>query len=122
MPYRQCKKSGCTELVRAYGGSGYCQKHSNEYEDKMRDAHKKYDASRGTAAARGYGGKWQKARETFLRNNPLCVHCTADGIITAATVVDHIIPHRGDKSLFWDRSNWQGLCTRCHNIKTAKGE
>jgi len=40
--------------------------------------------------------------------------------VQAATVVDHIKPHRGDKTLFWERSNWQALCKQCHDIKTAK--
>jgi shikimate kinase len=31
-----------------------------------------------------------------------------------ATVVDHIKPHRGDQALFWDKNNWQPLCTHCH--------
>lgn len=35
-----------------------------------------------------------------------------------ATVVDHIIPHRGDQKLFWDRGNWQPLCEHHHNVKT----
>ena len=35
-------------------------------------------------------------------------------------VVDHIIPHKGDKVLFWDRSNWQPLCKTCHDTKTAR--
>lgn len=35
-----------------------------------------------------------------------------------ATVVDHIVPHRGDQKLFWDRSNWQPLCEHHHNVKT----
>jgi len=29
--------------------------------------------------------------------------------------VDHIIPHKGDESLFWDPGNRQSLCTNCHN-------
>lgn len=32
-----------------------------------------------------------------------------------ATVVDHIKPHRGNQKLFWDKENWQSLCTKCHN-------
>lgn len=39
--------------------------------------------------------------------------------MVAATVVDHITPHKGDKALFWQRANWQPLCKRCHDIKTA---
>jgi len=73
-----------------------------------------------TAAQRGYSYKWQKARAGFLRHNPLCVHCQTNNRLTLAKVVDHIIDHKGDKGLFWDRDNWQPLCTRCHNIKTAK--
>ena len=38
--------------------------------------------------------------------------------ITMATVVDHIVPHRGDQKLFWDRGNWQPLCEHHHNVKT----
>lgn len=30
-------------------------------------------------------------------------------------VVDHIIPHRGDKKLFWDPGNWQALSDDVHN-------
>jgi 5-methylcytosine-specific restriction protein A len=50
----------------------------------------------------------------------MCVHCEEHGEDTAATVVDHIIPHKGDKRLFWDIKNWQPLCASCHGIKTAK--
>ncbi|WP_349253802.1 HNH endonuclease signature motif containing protein [Bradyrhizobium sp. CB2312] len=32
-----------------------------------------------------------------------------------AVVVDHIKPHRGDRALFWDKGNWQPLCTHHHN-------
>ncbi|MEO4040348.1 HNH endonuclease signature motif containing protein [Hoeflea sp. CAU 1731] len=39
-----------------------------------------------------------------------------------AKVVDHIIPHKGDRKLFWDRSNWQPLCTPCHSSKKQRQE
>ncbi|WP_314945899.1 hypothetical protein [Bradyrhizobium cosmicum] len=32
-----------------------------------------------------------------------------------AVVVDHVKPHRGDRALFWDKRNWQPLCTHHHN-------
>jgi 5-methylcytosine-specific restriction protein A len=41
------------------------------------------------------------------------------GDTTAANVVDHIKPHKGDQALFWCRDNWQSLCKRCHDYKTA---
>ncbi|WP_368028316.1 HNH endonuclease signature motif containing protein [Paenibacillus sp. DCT19] len=34
-------------------------------------------------------------------------------------MVDHIVPHKGDEGLFWDSTNWQALCKRCHDIKTV---
>ena len=40
-------------------------------------------------------------------------------MIVRATVVDHIIPHKGDQKLFWDTRNWQPLCKPCHDKKTA---
>ena len=66
-----------------------------------------------------YGGAWRKARADFLARHPLCVHCKAEGRVTAATVVDHITPHRGNLTLFWNVANWQALCTSHHSIKTA---
>ncbi|MEG0049160.1 MAG: HNH endonuclease signature motif containing protein [Clostridia bacterium] len=41
-----------------------------------------------------------------------------NGRLTFATVVDHIVPHRGDGELFWHKENWQPLCKDCHDWKT----
>lgn len=73
-------------------------------------------------AERGYGYAWQKARLQFLRANPLCVMCKAQGRVHAAEVVDHIIPHKGDEALFWDESNWQSLCKPHHDTDKAELE
>lgn len=75
-----------------------------------------------TAAQRGYGYKWQKAREGFLREHPLCVMCQVEGRVMVATVVDHITPHRGDMGLFWQRSNWQPLCATHHSRDKQREE
>lgn len=79
-------------------------------------------ASDQSAARRGYGYKWQRARAQFLREHPLCVMCQAAGRVEAATVVDHITPHRGDQSLFWRRSNWQPLCATHHSRDKQRDE
>lgn len=68
-----------------------------------------------TTAERGYGARWQKARETFLSAHPLCAKCEAKGRVTQATVVNHKVAHRGDWSLFWDSSNWEPLCKPHHD-------
>lgn len=68
-----------------------------------------------TTNDRGYTYRWQKARARFLSANPLCAYCQRQGRYTAATVVDHITPHRGDADLFWDEANWQALCSPHHD-------
>ena len=68
-----------------------------------------------TAGERGYNYRWRQARLRHLNEYPLCLICQKKKCTTAATVVDHIIPHRGDQALFWDESNWQSLCKRCHD-------
>lgn len=68
-----------------------------------------------SSSERGYGWKWQQARKLYLQEHPLCVMCEAAGRVTAANVVDHKEPHRGDEKLFWSRSNWQSLCSSCHS-------
>ncbi len=75
---------------------------------------------RATSSQRGYGSRWQKARATYLDSHPVCVLCEAAGRIEPSTVVDHIVPHKGDMELFWDDENWQPLCARCHNSKTVR--
>lgn len=72
-----------------------------------------------TANDRGYNYKWQVARLHHLRSKPLCCMCEAQGLTVLATVVDHIIPHEGDQSLFWDMDNWQSLCKPHHDSDKA---
>jgi 5-methylcytosine-specific restriction protein A len=65
-------------------------------------------------------GWWQRTRAEVLRRQPLCAECAKIGRVTPATEVDHIIPHRGKRELFFDRSNLQPLCHSCHSRKTAR--
>ncbi|WP_338009982.1 HNH endonuclease [Nitratireductor pacificus] len=37
-------------------------------------------------------------------------------------VVDHATPHKGNRKLFWSRSNWQPLCTFCHSSRKQSME
>lgn len=65
---------------------------------------------------------WRKGSKAYLIDHPLCVECEKQGKATAATCVDHIVPHRGNEVLFASVSNWQGLCDSCHGKKTARGQ
>lgn len=109
MPYKPlhpCGYPGCPELIPT--GNRYCEQHKRACQDGNK-----------SAASRGYGSKWRKASRQFLESHPLCVECLKNGILTKATVVDHVIPHRGNPELFWDKDNWQALCKRCHDRKTV---
>ena len=59
--------------------------------------------------------RWRRLSRTFLAAHPLCGMCEQVGKVTLATLVDHIVPHRGDVTKFWDHANWQSLCTSCHS-------
>lgn len=39
--------------------------------------------------------------------------------MVAASEVDHIVPHKGDRGLFFGKSNLQSLCKQCHSRKTV---
>ena len=108
MPHRPntpCKHPDCARLVPY--GTMYCEEHKSLHPETTRPAGK-----------RGYGSRWQRESKAFLQAHPLCVRCLASGKYVRATVVDHIVPHRGDQKLFWDRGNWQPLCKHCHDTKT----
>jgi shikimate kinase/5-methylcytosine-specific restriction endonuclease McrA len=62
-----------------------------------------------------YNYTWRKARNRYIAEHPMCVMCQAQGKLTPATVVDHITPHKGNDTLFWDVANWQSLCKRHHD-------
>ncbi len=108
---RPCVHPGCPELSH----EPRCEKHRKQ-ERKQRDEY------RGSSADRGYGLHWRKIRLAFLASHPLCTLCHAQGYLTAATVVDHIQPHRGNPDLFHDPENLQALCKPCHDGKTASND
>lgn len=82
---------------------------------------------RGTARQRGYDRRWERFRASFLTAHPICTYClNSTGRITPATVVDHIIPHRGDPDLFWPdgepTDHFASCCKPCHDGPKAKAE
>lgn len=57
-----------------------------------------------------YGSeRWQRLRDRFLRQSPLCGGCGA-----IARDVHHVVRHRGDHDLFFDASNLMSVCEKCH--------
>lgn len=64
---------------------------------------------------RGRAGVEQRRRR--LAAEPLCRHCRERGVVTPATVPDHIVALAFGGAD--DESNIQCLCADCHAIKTA---
>ena len=98
-PPHPCSYPGCGALTT---GSSRCDAHAY---------------TRPTAAQRGYGATWRRKRRRHLLIEPLCRTCKAQGRVTEANTVDHIIPlARGGAD---DESNYQSLCATHHSRKTA---
>jgi 5-methylcytosine-specific restriction protein A len=108
-PPRICS---CGQIV-AHAARCQCQ----QTQDRERKA--RHDARRPSARARGYNHEWRKQRAAYLITHPYCSMPDCD---RCATVVDHIIRHRGDRALFWNRANWQPLCAPCHNSTKQRQE
>ena len=66
--------------------------------------------------------EWQAVRLAQLSRQPLCESCQRQGRVTAATVVNHRIPHKGDRYLFFDQGNHESSCKPCHDGPTQAAE
>jgi 5-methylcytosine-specific restriction enzyme A len=59
--------------------------------------------------------RWKRLRDHQLTIEPLCRFCIESDVVEAATVADHVIPHKGSEALFFDPDNLQSLCSACHS-------
>ena len=107
-PPHPCNAPGCREVTH----ERFCAAHTQAERRRI-------DRERGGSTKRGYGSRWQRARRVYLAEHPWCVLVRDDRPCgEPSTVVDHIVPHRGDPVLFWDETNWQATCKPCHDAKT----
>ena len=110
MKTKICKKAGCGRTAEP--GKDYCKQHLTlqgqrkifNKRGKSGQYHSMYESQ-----------EWRKRRAQFLKKYPRCFVCGAP-----ATIADHIIPHRGDLTLFYDDNNLQPMCQSCHSRKTMK--
>jgi 5-methylcytosine-specific restriction protein A len=115
---KPCARPGCAVLLPL--GVSYCSKHQAEADEVRRKRNARADGRRRARSDNAWRGwyklaKWAKLRKAVLDDQPHCVMCLERGRFVLANVVDHIRPHRGDWSLFFDRTNLQSLCETCHN-------
>lgn len=82
-----------------------------------------------------YGGvHWQRLTKAWLQRYPVCILCLVRGEINRGAndeaitrqrnlIVDHIEPHRGERTLFFDNSNLETLCRcPCHDVDKQRHE
>ena len=105
-----CPVPYCPNLV----AHGRCAQHQSQQQP---------EAPRHNAAIRRWynTARWHRLRAMVLAEEPLCYECQAIGLTAASTDVDHVTPHQGDPTLFWDRGNLRGMCNPCHTRKTSRG-
>lgn len=65
--------------------------------------------------------RWRRLRQQQLQAEPLCRTCDEVGVITPATICDHVEPHRGDPVKFW-AGPFQSLCKPCHDTVKQREE
>jgi 5-methylcytosine-specific restriction protein A len=110
---RYCATPGCPVIV----DRGHCALHERVVDRDRPNA----AVRRLYHRARWRHPVWGRRAQTLLRD-PLCVRCLEEGETTPSTEVDHVVPHRGDLTLFWSADNLAGLCRRHHAEKTGRGQ
>lgn len=128
MIYKTCNYPGCSELVPQ--GVSYCNVHANReifckfpgcpikvkgnigYCDKHKPQ-RLYDKKRKKKYGNVYDWRWQCLALTFLKMQPLCEYCWANGNISPAALVHHIEPIMSGGAKY-DTNNLMALCTGCH--------
>jgi 5-methylcytosine-specific restriction endonuclease McrA/predicted kinase len=105
---RPCKHPGCGRLST----DGACSLHAAQIKRE------RSNWSQKPPTERGYGSTWVKIRKlAMLRDGAICKVCLAEGRVTQATEIDHIIPKsQGGTD---EEDNLQAICKRCHAHKTA---
>ena len=77
---------------------------------------------RPNANSRGYDYRWQKFRERFLIENPLCLDCKDEGRLKPSHHIHHIVKLSEDPGKKFEADNLMALCATCHDVRTARGE
>lgn len=113
MKTKVCVKAGCGRT--ALPGKDFCRNHISmqEHRDRRRIFTRRGKSEQWHVLYES--AEWRKVRAAFLKKYPSCFICGSPAVIA-----DHIIPHRGDLTLFYDTDNLQPMCQSCHSRKTFK--
>ena len=107
-----CGFPGCAS--RAPFRKRYCEAHDKQTRRASSTLRSRDKTTRYSDAP------WRKLRAVFLAASPLCVMCQDEGIVTSASVVDHIEPVTTHPHMRLDWDNLRSLCASHHNAHTAR--
>ena len=108
-----CCCHGCFNA--ALQGRHYCGRHI-QYEARRQKGFRQSARTKSKEWHSLYNSRaWRSMSKNFLEEYPVCARCGRP-----AEIADHIIPHRGDKELFYNELNLQPLCRSCHGAKTMR--
>lgn len=65
--------------------------------------------------------QWQRLRLSHLAIEPACRQCRAEGSLTLANTVDHVVAISAGGDPFPGHDGLQSLCASCHGWKTSAG-
>ena len=110
-PKHPCAYPGCPALT----DRRYCEEH----EKLTNQQYEKY--GRNPATRRRYGRAWQRIRNAYAKEHPLCEQCLAEGKVVPMEQVHHKLPLAEGGT--HERSNLVSLCTSCHaRIHAERGD
>jgi len=109
-PNRPCLR--CKKILTT---STYCPA-CQTLRDTTKQSYRQDQDKRPSSRARGYDTAWERLRNWYLKQNPLCIDCQGAGIVRPAVVVHHIEPVDERPDLRLDPQNFRSLCFSCHEI------
>jgi len=128
--YTKCAQLGCKEVREGKGS--FCLLHRGkpkEISQNRYEAMKEYQSpfwktkeisqNRYEAMKEYQSPFWKITKRIQLSRSPLCGSCLIRGVVTQATVVDHLFPWTKIGKEAFKRNIWQSLCPECHSHKTA---
>ncbi|QFR25155.1 HNH endonuclease [Schleiferilactobacillus harbinensis] len=123
----RCRANGCHNMVE--WPAHYCTQHKSleaAADENKRNYWKYNHIIRNRSASKREQYKfyktpqWKHLRQLVLdRDYGLCQYCKANGKITPANTVDHVVPIEIDQGLATIAGNLATICTDCHRQKTA---
>jgi 5-methylcytosine-specific restriction endonuclease McrA len=126
---RICSGAGCLRAVQdSVRFCDECKPVTVTTDDGLR-SHQRTDAYDDQLNAIKKTARWQKLRGLVVRAQPICRRCD----LSITEIVDHIVPAQvavqqaraaryslDPMAGYFIRSNLQGLCRRCHGLKTVE--